>query len=199
MKKFVVNRCVNFILKYNPEYSNTTIEEIKYGVATLYNFFIKCLIIFPAAYFLNIFKEFIIFCIIYNIIRIPSFGLHATTNMICAISSLIIFTVVPYISILIEINPVIQILVILLSSILLIVNSPADTKKRPIINKKRRKIYKFMTFILCVVYILVFIVANNLLLKNIIMFSLILQSILTSPITYRLFKLPYNNYLNYVQ
>ena len=77
--------------------------------------------------------------------------------------------------------------------------SPADTKKRPIVNKKRRKIYKILSTIISISYVTLSIIIKNSYIENCLIFSIILQNILISPITYKIFKLPYNNYKEYIK
>ena len=194
----IITKSLNYIKLYNSNYTETDLLEIKYGLASIYSLITKTIIIFSVSIILNLFKELITFCFFYNFIRMTSFGLHASTSRLCTISSLIIFLLIPYLSINIYIDYSVQMLAIILSTILLTINSPADTIKRPIIDKTRRNIYKLITLLVCIFYILLFIFINNMFIKNIIMYSILFQSIITSPITYKLFKLQYNNYLNYV-
>ena len=63
--------------------------------------------------------------------------------------------------------------------------------------EEKRKIYKLLSIISCVIYLVLIILIPNFLIKNLLLFALILESILILPITYKIFKLPYKNYLNY--
>ena len=78
-------------------------------------------------------------------------------------------------------------------------NAPADTHKRPIISKKRRLIYKSLSTILSVIFSVIAIFINNNFISNSLIFSIILENILISPFVYKLFNLPYNNYLTYLK
>ena len=81
--------------------------------------------------------------------------------------------------------------------IIFLLYAPADTVKRPLINKKKRKMYKILSVITALIFISLIFIVDNFLIKNILIFALILESILILPITYKIFKLPYRNYLNY--
>ena len=72
--------------------------------------------------------------------------------------------------------------------------APADTKKRPLPNKKKRIIRKIITVMIGIIYTLIIIFINNQYWTGIILSSLIIQAIVISPLTYRLFNQPYNNY-----
>ena len=76
-------------------------------------------------------------------------------------------------------------------------NSPADTHKKPIINKKRRLIYKYISVFITFIYGIIALIINNNFLSNALILTIIIQCVVISPVTYKLFKAPYNNYLNY--
>ena len=145
------------------------------------------------------FKQVLIYLVIYNIIRFPSFGLHATKSWICLLSSTILFIGIPYLSLYIDINIIIKIILLIIGVILMFKNSPADTKKRPIINKKRRETYKFISVLLTITYAFLCILIKNNFLSNCFLFSIVLQNFMISPTTYNFFKLPYNNYINFLK
>ena len=86
----------------------------------------------------------------------------------------------------------------IIMTILIFTYAPADTKKRPIINKKKRLRMKLISTIIAIIYtsICLFIKSNFIL--NTLMFSLVLEAGMILPITYKVFRLPYNNYINYL-
>ena len=78
-------------------------------------------------------------------------------------------------------------------------NAPADTKKRPIVNKKRRLIYKITSTILTISYgIMSFLIKNNYIV-NCLILSMIMQNFMIAPTIYKIFKLPYNNYIQFLK
>lgn len=198
MKNYIIDNCMN-IIKKNKDYDKTKLAEIKYGLEALYLTFTKVIIISILCITLGIFKEFIIFLLIYTIIRTPSFGLHATKSWICLVSSTIIFIGLPLIMKTIELNIIIKIIIGIILTIGMMLFSPADTHKRPIVNKKRRKIYKTLSTIISIIYVILSIVIKNTYISNCFIFAIVLQNIIISPITYKIFKLPYNNYKEYIK
>lgn len=193
MKEFIINNSMNFIIK-NKHYSKKELEKIRYGFASIYLLISKFIIISSLAYFLNLFQELIIFITIYNLIRIPSFGLHASKTWVCLLTSTIIFILIPYLCTIIEIDDYIKLIICLTCIVLLFKNSPADTKKRPIVSIKRRKIYKIITTIIAITYTRLVFIIDNIFIINCLIFSLIIQAFITAPLAYKIFKLPYNNY-----
>lgn len=198
MRKFIIDNCMNIIIK-NKNYNDIKLAEIKYGLEALYLTFSKLIIIGIIALILGILKELIIFLFIYNIIRATSFGLHASKSWICLISSTLTFIGLPIIMKITELNIIIKIIIGLISMIGISLFSPADTHKRPIVNKKRRKIYKVLSTITATIYIILSLIIKDTYLSNCFIFALILQNILISPLTYKLFNLPYNNYKTYIK
>lgn len=193
-----MNHCMNFIKKYNPDKSENDLEIIQYGLEGLYLTISKLVIILLLSIILGIFKEVIIFLLIYNIIRTPSFGLHATKSWICLLSSTCIFIGVPFLCNQFILPIYIKIIIGLISIVLIFKNAPADTYKRPIISKKRRQMYKLISTIVAITMIVLAIVAKNQFISNSLIFALVVQNFMISPMIYHLFKLPYANYKNYV-
>ena len=197
MKDKLINNSLNKIrLKY-PEYTNTKLEEIKYGIESLYLTITKMTILIILSIIFNIKKEFIIFLLLYNGIRIFAFGLHAKKSSWCLISSIIFFIVLPIILKFIIIN---KFVISILGSILLInyyKYSPADTRKRPIVNVKIRLKYKYLSCIIVIIYLFIALIINNIYISNLLFSAVLLEGLLINPYIYKLFGFTYDNYKNY--
>lgn len=198
MKKFIINNVMNYIKK-NTNYNNIKLKEIEYGLVSIYLTISKMIIILIIAYFLGIFKEMLLFSLIYNIIRMPSFGLHATKSWLCLIISIILFIGIPYLATIIYFPIIYKIMISIFCILFIFKNSPADTKKKPIVNKKRRLRFKIISTTVSIIYSILVIILNNEIVCNYFLLSLILQNIMISPITYKLFKQPYNNYIIFLK
>lgn len=198
MKNFVINKSVNYIKKYN-NYSNDEIEIIKYGLEGIYLTITKVLIIIILSIILGIFKEVIIFLLLFNIIRSTAFGLHATKSYICLIASTLIFILIPYLCLYININMFIKSLISILCILYIYKYAPSDTVKRPIVNRKRRLTYKTISTLICIYYSFILLFIKNSFLSNALLFSMILECFMISPIVYKIFKLPYNNYIIFLK
>ncbi len=196
IKNFVINNSMNLVNgldKYNKE----QLEEIKYGLEAIYLLITKFVVIFTLSIILGLWRETLIFLIVFNFLRATAFGIHASKSIYCWISSIISFIFIPYISKTYIIPNIFLIVITFSCSILFSLYAPADTIKRPLINAKKRKIFKIITIITSLVYLSAIIYLNNNTIKNLIVSAMILQVILILPITYKIFKLPYNNYKNY--
>lgn len=197
MKKFILDKCMN-IIKENKNYDETKLAEIKYGLEGIYLMITKLIIISFLAIILGIFKNMLIFILIYTFMRMPSFGIHAKKSWMCLISSTITFIGIPLIMMYIYPTKLIKLIIGILGIIHICIYSPADTHKKPIINKKRRQIYKILSTIIASIYVILSLMITTKYISNCFLFSVILQNILISPITYKIFKMPYNNYKTYI-
>ena len=87
----------------------------------------------------------------------------------------------------------------MLSKRIIINLAPADTKKRPIVNKRRREIYKIISTILTIIFSFLALLIKDNFISNCLIFSIILQNCMISPSIYKLFNLPYNNYIMFLK
>ena len=197
MKELVIGKSMNIIQKNSPDYSEEQLEIIEYGLTGLYLTITKTIVIFGIALALGILKEVIIFTLIYNIIRATSFGLHATKSWICLVCSSIVFLTIPFIATIIVLPVWSRILIGLICVLFIFKNSPADTEKRPIVNPKRRRIYKLLSTFIAVTFVILSVIWSDNFFQNCFIFTLIVQCFMISPFVYKIFKLPYDNYKNY--
>ena len=198
MKKLIMNKCMNYIEK-NTNYDQTKLKEVEYGLVGIYLTFEKLIIISIIAALLGIFKEMAIYILLYNVLRIPSFGLHATKSWICLVTSTILFIGIPYLCLFLSIPINLKVIIGILGIGFMFKNAPADTKKRPIVNKKRREIYKFISTILTIIFSLLAILVKDNFISNCLIFAVIMQNCMISPTVYKIFKLPYNNYITFLK
>ena len=197
MRTFVINNSLNIITKYNSNLSKEDMEKIEYGLTGLYILITKTVIIFFIAYLLGILLELIIFMIIYNLLRTVSFGIHASKSHICLISSTIIFLSAVYLSKYFILPMWFKFLFGLLGTIYIYKYSPADTEKRPIVDPKRRKIYKILSTLVATLMTFISLVVSFNFIANSCILSILIQCVMVSPITYKLTNQQYDNYKNY--
>lgn len=198
MKKFIIKGCIRYINKHN-NLSTQELCEIEYGLTSIYLTLSKFIIIALISIILGIFKEMLIFTLIFNILRMPAFGLHATKSWICLISSTIIFILIPSLCIHLNVNIYLKVIICSIGILLMYKNAPADTYKKPIVSKKRRDTYKIISTLLAIIFSFAAMLINNEFISNCFIFSLILENCLISPFVYKLCKLPYNNYITYLK
>lgn len=196
MKNKIINKLIELIKKYN-NIDDTKLLEIKYGLETIYLTIVKTIVFIIIAILLNTIKELLYFMVFYGILRLTGFGVHAQKSSHCWISSIITFILIPILIKYLIINKYILHTLSFISLLLLALYAPADTPKRPLINKKKRIIYKVITIIVSTIYILIIINNKNNILTNTLLHSLLLESFLVTPLIYKLFGVSYKNYKNY--
>ena len=188
---------MDLVKKNNPTYQEEKLEEIRYGLESIYLTYTKIFLIFVLAYFLGIIKETLLLLVTYNIIRTFAFGIHATKSIYCLITSLILFIggvyVVKYISLNIYVKAIISIILL----ICIYKYAPADTYKRPLINERKRKKYKAISTILGIAYVILIIIFNNYIISNYLLIGMLETVIMIHPIVYKIFNLPFDNYKKY--
>lgn len=197
IKTTIINYFFNLIKNSDTTIEIDQLEKIKYGLEGLYLSITKIIVITLLAILLNIFFEYLILLILFNIIRFTAFGIHASKSIYCWISSIVIFLGIPFICKYIYINKLIILLISLACILLFLLFAPSDTPKRPLINNKKRIIYKVATVFIAIIYsLLAYIIEDNFV-HNALLASMIIEIILINPLSYKLFKINYNNYKNY--
>lgn len=198
MANFFVTKCIHLIKSNKPELTKTDLEIIQYGIHGLYLSLTKIVVLIIISIILGQLKEFFIFSMLFGILRTNSFGIHAKKSWMCWITTIPIFVLLP----LLAQHLIIPVYIKAILGIILILHvyrySPADTEKRPIISPKIRKKHKVLATIVATIYIITSFFIASQIVANSLLFSLILINIFISPFTYKLFNLPYNNYLKYV-
>lgn len=196
MKNMFLTNSVKYITKYSNNYTDIDLEKIKYGLEGIYLTITKLIIIIILSIIFDILKQIILVLIFLNIIRYPAFGMHADKSSTCLISSIIFIFGLTFIISKFNINIYVKSAICILCFIDYLIFAPADTIKRPLTNAKKRKYRKLAASILSVTYIIMIFIIKNQLIVNTLFTSLIIEAILINPITYRLFKMPFNNYKN---
>ena len=136
---------MNSVKSKYPEYNQDKLDEIEYGLEAIYLTFTKLIVIFSIAYILGVLKELIILLFFYNLLRTTAFGMHAKKSWHCYLISISVFVGGALLCKYVDINIYIKIVLSLIAFVCMILYAPADTYKRPLINAKKRKIYKNFT------------------------------------------------------
>ena len=194
MKEVFLNHTINFIASNQNDLTEEKKEKLQYGLEGLYMTITKLAIIFLIVFLLGFIKKFIITLILFNIIRYPGFGFHASKSIVCLISSALLILGLPYLFTNFEVGLLLKIVLCTISVITFIICAPADTWKRPLTNKRKRIIRKICACSLAIIYSLIIVVFDSTEISNLLLAALLIETILISPIMYFIFKEPYRNY-----
>lgn len=195
ISKKVSNICLEFI-KNNTSNSPEDLEKIYYGIQVIWINLFKLILLLVTAYFLGILKYTLIGFIFFAIIRTYGSGLHANSTIQCIIINYILFLGNPYLSLTIPLNAIARFIIFFISFILLIIYAPADTKERPLISKKLRENLKTKSIIVSIIFYIITLLNKNEIYNNLIIFSTLQESLVITPIAYRLLGKTYANYKN---
>lgn len=199
MKKKFLKYSLQTIKIYHPEYDDIKMDEMRYGLEGFYLTITKSIIIFTIAIVFHIFWEMILMLLFFNILRKTGFGLHASKSWICLTSSTAIFILLPMLAKHIVIPIYIKLIFGVLAILLIYRYAPADTVKHPLIHADRRKKYKYITTVNCIILVGILLIIKNQTLSNLILFGIYNEITLILPITYKIFHLSYDNYKNYLK
>lgn len=193
MKQLFLENSMNFICKYQ-SISDYDKKKVKYGLEGLYLTITKMVLLTILALLLNMFKEFILVVVFFNVIRYTGFGFHAEKSYQCLLFSTFNFIAIPFLLLHIQLSNFFVYIICAICIFHYLLFAPADTKKRPLSNKRKRIIRKIVTVTIGFIYTLMIILLNNTYWTSIILSAMIIQAIIISPIIYWLFNQPYNNY-----
>ncbi len=198
MKNRIIDNIMNNISKYY-SYDNIKLNEIRYGLLTLYLTIFKLIVIFLLSFFIHTTKYLCLLFLFYLPLRLFGFGLHSKNSRQCWLLSISVFSLLPYLIKNLIVNNLYFKIACIPLLLLIIIYSPSDTEKRPLINKRKRIIYKILTSIISIIYIIIIYSKNNIIVNKVLFFSLLLEVLLILPISYKLLGLKYNNYKSYKQ
>ena len=196
MKEKFINSSINFISKYQ-ECDDLKLKRLKYGLEGIYSLIVKISVVILISIITKTLTETLLFILFYAGIRTFSFGWHAKSNIACWITTLLIYNVILYFIINIDYPIYISYIILGISLISMLLWAPADTPKRPLIRKKQRLKSKILSITVLVLYAVIYVTINSNPLKNIILYSLLIQTILINPITYKITNTRFNNYKYY--
>ena len=168
--------------KYGNKYDETKLLEIRYGLCGVYTIFTKSVVVFLIAIILNMLNYFFIFLLFYILLRSVGYGTHAESKIQCWIFSCLLMLGLPYIFNILELGTITNIIIWAICFINFVIFCPADTVKRPMINKKRKLKFKLCIIVLSLIYLVLILNFSNI--ANYIIAAMILEAFLTNPIGY---------------
>ena len=196
IKAKILNKFENFLHNNIESITKDELEIALYGMEVVYSLVTKTLLYFIISLILNCHKEFLTVILILATIRSTSFGFHANNEFVCYISSFLVIFGTIYIAKNYIFTIIFKATTCILSFAAILLFAPADTEKRPLLNKRLRSILKLCSCI-TVLFFSFIAIANIGFMSNAIICLLIINSINISPILYKIFKRRYRNYEHY--
>ncbi len=169
-------------------------KKLKYGLEAFYNVFVKSVVLIILSILFHTVWEIIGLTIVYSTLRLYGFGIHMKTSLQCWFTTIPLYLggslLIKYFEFPIQFH----IVVWAIGFISFLLFAPADTKARPLIHKEKRIRAKILSLCILIIYFILFIHLENVILKNIIVYAIFLESLSINPLVYKLFKMPFNNY-----
>ena len=189
----------NSILTISKKRELTSLDEkkLRYGLEGFYNLFTKMIVMTILAILLDIILEYLLLILVYSTLRLYGFGIHMKTSLQCWFTTFPIYIggclLIKYGTF----SPTIGILIFVVGYLSFLFFAPADTPSRPLIHKEKRIRAKILSLIILTCYLVLFLYVDSGLIKNTILYGIILESISINPVTYKLFHTKFNNYKNF--
>lgn len=197
MKTKILNYCMKVVQKNYPDYDNDKIEIIRYGLEGIYLTFTKIVVLFTLSLILDKFKNLLLLLLFYNVIRFSAFGLHAKKSSQCLIMSTVLFIGGIYLCDYINIPLLLKSFLCIVCILLIARYAPADTEKRPLINKKKRQRFKIISLLSSMIFSILIVLFADSYISNYLLVGMIEATLMILPISYKLFNLSYDNYKKY--
>lgn len=196
ISEFISKNLINLI-KNSLDKTDIELEQIKYGIDSILANITKLIILFIAAYFLDIVKYTFITLISFGFVRAFASGIHATSSFKCIITNFILFFGNIYLSLSLNLNKVHITILFIISFCFVILYAPADTAAKPLTSIKVRTKLKFCSSFSVVILYFLSISLSHSIYASLITFSTFFEAILITPIIYKIFRSPYKNYENF--
>lgn len=180
----------NKIRKENSEIDDERAEVINYGIHLIVGEIPKFFIIMGIAYLLGVLDLTIFAYFLMLPFRGASGGFHLKTHIGCIIGTVIFFSGTGLLGKYLILAPTVKYIVTFLvwafGMIMVKLYAPADTENVPIISKKDRKNKRILSYITLTLSILASLFIKDVVISNVIVYGMLLQSISITKLAYKL-------------
>lgn len=180
----------NKIRKENSEIDDERAEVINYGIHLIVGEIPKFFIIMGIAYLLGVLDLTILAYFLMLPFRGASGGFHLKTHIGCIIGTVIFFSGTGLLGKYLILAPTVKYIVTFLvwafGMIMVKLYAPADTENIPIISKKDRKKKRILSYIALTLSIIASLIIKDIVISNIIVYGMLLQSISITRFAYKL-------------
>jgi len=171
--------------------------KIKLGAEVMIINISKALVVYLVAILFRTLIPTVITHLAYASVRKFSQGLHAKSSVVCTVVSILMFVAIPCLMKTVIIDRWMVLLIGVAITYLFYRYAPADTEKCPIIDPDIRRQLKLKAVGMSTVILCVALMISNPMTRSLLIVGLVLQVVMTLPITYKLLKRSYNNYEKY--
>lgn len=186
---------MTYIRNSLPNKSEEELEKIKYGIDIFLMNFYKIPVLWIIAYASGVFIPMVIATLSFGVMRMFAAGIHARKGWTCLLmTGIVLFGIVIFATFL-PLNFTHKTTLFAFSLMLVLLYAPADTEEKPLINPKLRQRLKIKTVAISILlYSLSVIFFSSDIIGSILIYSIFAESLLITPVLYKLFKRRYRNY-----
>ena len=182
--------------KEMPELTEERLEAINYGLQNIIGEIPKIFITIGIGFLLGIGKLTLLSIFLISIYKCFAGGVHAKTHIGCITSTTVIYCGTAFLAKYvqfpsIEIRYISIIAVWIFSMIMIKSYAPADTENVPILRKKERKKKQILSFVVVTIELLVAAVIPNLIISNLIIIGILVETVTITKFVYRITKNKY--------
>lgn len=194
----MIEKVSNKILEYVTSDKNSLEEReiLLFGITRIVEDIPKTIGIVIIGLILGIIKEMLIVTLVVILYKTLTGGVHAKTNWGCFVYSVVFYLAIIYTSKILLLAGVakysIYAIIYIFSLYTIFVYVPADVPEIPKVNRELRKTLKTKSIIMLnIIYIITMIFIKNVMVQNLIIYSLFYIGIMTTRTIYKLFKTNY--------
>lgn len=194
VREAFINKSFSFI-QNNKSLNHYQEIKIKYGLEVMYHTITKTLVVFFISLCLGVLKENVLITLFYSPLRSAGHGIHSRNNLVCWISSILIYSIVGLTAkyLMFSTSSLLPLFILFFLSFALW--APSDTKGRPLIHKKDRIRLKIISLLLLSSYLPVAIYIKSL--RSIVICASLIETFNINPFIYFVSNSSRNNYKNY--
>ena len=198
MKKKFIESSIRLI-KNNKRVDELEEKKLRYGLEGFYNVFVKTIVMLVLAVVLDIVPEYVLLILVYSTLRLYGFGIHMKTSAQCWLTSVPMYIggclLIKYVTF----PEYISVIIWIFGFLSFLLFAPADTPARPLIHKEKRIPAKILSILILIGYFVIYHYVDITVIKNVILYGVLMESVSISPIIYKLFHTPFNNYKSFVK
>lgn len=162
-------------------------EILKYGVAVIYYFATKTILLIVVSLLLGILLHTLVFMAVYGGLRRFARGLHFKSNAVCTAVGFANYIIGIFLAIHLEIGLLLSIVIFMLCLMLNCIFAPSPTENTPI-KKKDKLPLKIKTIVLMTALFVVMLFIGENAFRNIILIATVTETVYILPVTYKIFR-----------
>lgn len=182
------NYVVEKMRKQMPEIDDEKAEILAYGIQLILGEFPKMILLFVLGFVLGIGWYTVFTYIALVPYRASSGGFHLKSHLGCILGSSAFYYGIVYLSKFLVLDSIqkyiFAFIAFVFGVIMVSLYAPADTENIPILSKRERKRKKILSYITLTLTLLVGVIVQDSIISNILMTSVIIQTMMITPIAY---------------